>query len=102
MEKLRVVVILAALTLLAVSPSWAQTSKEFDDLRQAIEELMTRQKAVQQDLQEIKNLLRTRPAQAPSPSGDEDLQNVTLNVEGIPFKGEKNARLVLIDFTDYQ
>jgi len=100
MGKLRVWVVLTTLTLMGASASLAQTSQELADLRQAIEALTKSQKVIQQDLQEIKNLLRARPTQAPS--GDEDLQNVTLSIDGSPFKGEKNAQLVLIDFTDYQ
>ena len=105
MEKVKIWVLLATMALMGTSPSFAQTSKELEDLRQAIEALQEGQKAIQQDLQEIKNLLRARPAQVPAaqaPSGDEELQNVILSINGTPFKGERNARLTLIDFTDYQ
>lgn len=103
MEKLKVWVMLLTIAVIGVSPSLAQTGKELEELRQVIDALQEGQKAIQRDLQEIKNLLRTRPAPAAqAPSGDEDLPNVMLSIDGTPFKGEKNARLTLIDFTDYQ
>ena len=105
MEKLKALVVVATMTVMGASASLAQTSTDLKDLHQAIEALTESQKAIRQDLQEIKNLLRARPTPAPAapaPAGDEDLQNVMLSVDGAAFKGEKNARLTLIDFTDYQ
>ena len=55
------------------------------------------QAAIQKELQEIKTLLRARPAAAPA-----DPQNVVLSVEGAPFKGDKRAKVTLVDFSDYQ
>jgi hypothetical protein len=50
----------------------------------------------QKELQEIKSLLRARPtAAAPA-------QEAVVSVDGAPFKGKKDARVTLVDFTDYQ
>jgi protein-disulfide isomerase len=68
------------------------------DLRRDIEELKAGQQAIQKDLQELKKLLMARqptPAEAPP-------REVTLDIAGAYFKGEKNARLTLIEFSDYQ
>jgi transcription elongation GreA/GreB family factor len=66
-------------------------------VRKEIEALREGQAAIQKELQEIKNLLRARSAAAPA-----EPQNVVLNVEGAPFKGEKRAKVTLVDFSDYQ
>jgi len=71
-----------------------------DDLRavrKEIEGLKEGQAAIQKELQEIKTLLRARPAAAPA-----EPQNIVLSVADAPFKGEKSAKLTLIDFSDYQ
>ena len=50
---------------------------------------------MQSDLQEIKNLLqRARPAAPP--------QEAVVSVDGALLKGDKNAKVTLVDFTDYQ
>jgi hypothetical protein len=81
---------------LAASPAVAQSTDDLSSLRKDVDALKEGQKAIQSDLQEIKNLLRARPAAtAPAPE-------VALSVEGAPFKGDKKAKLTLVDFTDYQ
>ena len=83
--------------LFASQPCIAQTAGELRALRKDIEALKEGQAAIQKELQEIKTLLRTRPAAAPA-----EPQNVVLSVEGAPFKGDKRAKVTLIDFSDYQ
>jgi hypothetical protein len=76
------------------------TQAPSDDLRavrKEIEALREGQAAIQEELQEIKGLLRARPAGPPA-----EPQNIVLNVADAPFKGEKSAKLTLIDFSDYQ
>ena len=93
-------VALAALALLAifdVQPGFSQTSEELNVMRREIQAIKEGQVAIQKELQEIRNLLRARPAAAPA-----EPQNVVLNVADAPFKGEKTAKLTLIDFSDYQ
>ena len=81
---------------LGALPGHAQSSEDLKDLRKDVEALKEGQKAIQSDLQEIKSLLRARPsAAAPSPEA-------VLSVDGAPFKGDKNAKLTLVEFTDYQ
>ncbi len=88
------------LILLAVSfphPVFAQSSEELKSLRKEVEGLKEGQKAIQKELEAIKGLLRARQARRPpAPT------NVVLSVEGAPFKGDKSAKLTLIDFSDYQ
>jgi protein-disulfide isomerase len=66
-------------------------------LRKEVDALKEGQASMQRDLQEIKTLLRAREAPPSEPP-----QNVTLTLDGAPIKGDGKARLVLIEFTDYQ
>jgi hypothetical protein len=68
-----------------------------EDLKKDIEALKEGQKAIQKDLQEIKTLLQSRPAGPPPPP-----QNVVLDLGKNPFKGERNAKLTLVEISDYQ
>ena len=88
---------LMLLTLVFPQPAFSQSSEELKGLRKELEALKEGQTAIQKDLQEIKTLLRTRPAAAPA-----EPQNIVLSVADAPFKGEKTAKLTLIDFSDYQ
>jgi len=97
MKKLAALAALAALILFDTQPGFTQSSEELKALRKEIESLKEGQRAMQKDLQEIKNLLQARPAAPPA-----EPQNVVLNVAEAPFKGEKTAKLTLIDFSDFQ
>ena len=87
---------LILIILLSTQPGLTQPSDELKSLRKDLEDLKEGQKAIQRDLQEIKNVLR---AQGLLP---EETKNVFLNIAGKPFRGNKNARLTLIEFSEYQ
>ncbi len=91
---------LSLLTLLYGTPGFAQetSSEGVNDLQEEIEALKEGQKAIQKELQEIKSLLRARQAPAPAPPPRE----FVLDLGGSPFKGDENAKLTLVEFTDYQ
>ncbi len=91
---------LSLLTLLYGTPGFAQetSSEGVNDLKEEIEALKEGQKAIQKELQEIKSLLRARQAPAPAPPPRE----FVLDLGGSPFKGDENAKLTLVEFTDYQ
>ena len=92
----RVVLGLMLLTLFGSQPGFAQTSEEIRALRKEVEALKEGQTAIQKELQELKNLLRARSA--PASAGP---QNVVLSVDGAPFMGDRNAKVTLVDFSDY-
>src|SRR5436190_18269148 len=73
-------------------------SQELRLLERDIDALQDSQRALQKDLQDIKILLQARPAAAPSA----EPQNAVLTVDGAPSKGEKTAKLTLVEFTDFQ
>jgi len=101
-------VIGAILGLALAPPGAAQSGDELRALGKEVEALKAGQAAMQKDLQEIKSLLRTPPAAAPAappaaraPTPPETV-DLTLSVEGAPVKGEKGAKVTIVEFTDYQ
>ena len=85
------------LPLYFAQPGFTQSSDELKALRKDLESLKQGQSDIQKELQEIKTLLRGRVA-APPP----EPQNVVLSVKDDPFKGDKNAKITLVEFSDYQ
>jgi regulator of replication initiation timing len=73
----------------------AQTSSEIDGMKKDINSLKEGQQAIQKELAEIKTILRQKPAQA-------EFKETVINVENDPSKGDKKAKLALIEFSDYQ
>jgi len=97
-KKIVALVALAVLALSDTQPGFAQeASDDLRAVRKEIEALKNGQAAIQKDLQEIKTLLRARPAPTPA-----EVRDVVLSVEDAPFKGERQATVTLIDFSDYQ
>jgi len=80
--------------VLDIPPAQAETTLE--DLRREMEALKARQQDLQNNMQEIKNLLLGKIAPPPIP------QNVTVSLDNDPFKGDPNAPLTLVEFSDYQ
>src|SRR5688572_30506821 len=91
--------VLGALCLLAVPATLAQTSGSNDDLTNAIRSLSDSNKAILQELQEIRKLLATQ--QAPRPAADALPAN-PISIAKDPFKGPANAKVALIEFSDFQ
>jgi protein-disulfide isomerase len=77
------------------SPCLAQPEQELKALRTEVESIRESLQAIHNELREIKTLLRGR-AVAPEPT------NVLLTVDGHAFTGDPNAKLTLIEFSDYQ
>jgi len=90
-------IVLAALSVAAQSEG---NDELLRSLKRDIEALKDGQSRVQRDLQDIKALLqrqgRASAADEPQP------QDIVLNVTDGQTKGDKGARGVLVDFTDYQ
>ena len=102
MRKLVVLTALAALTFLSAHPGLAQTSEELKALSKEIEALKQGQKNIQRDLQELKTLLRARPAPAQPQAAAAPGGGIVVSIDGAPFKGEKNAKVTIVEFTDFQ
>lgn len=87
------------LTLGCASSTFAQKQSQADEelkaLKTEIESVKAGQVAIQKQLQEITALLKSRPvAGAP--------RDIVLDIAGVPVKGEQNAKVVLIEFSDFQ
>ena len=73
------------------------TSEELKLLRKDIETIKATQAAIQKAVDEIKVLVRAG-------QGPQRLQpgEIVLSMDDDPVKGDRNARLVLVEFSDYQ
>lgn len=97
-KALRIVPGLAFLALLLLAqPGLSQSAEDVKTLTEDVRALKEGQTAIQKDLQEIKKLLTTRPAPAADPA-----LNAIVDTAGKPFKGDKNAKLTIIEFSEYQ
>jgi protein-disulfide isomerase len=89
---------LAVLIWLAPSVGRGQTSATDDQTRRDIETLKEGQKAIQKDLEEIKRLLQGLQGRAAADA----LPREPISIAEEPTKGDQNARIALIEFSDYQ
>jgi len=108
--------VLVVLILVNSDFGFSQTNKELSELKREIEALKAGQIAIQKDLAEIKNLLLQKelqaikdmfqakqfPTPAPGQAPPAEPQIVMVSVDGGAVKGDKNAKVTLIEFTDYQ
>jgi protein-disulfide isomerase len=65
-----------------------------------IKSLKKGQEGIQKELQEIKKLLQKAPARAPQ--RQEFKEAVINNIGDDPFKGDKTAKVTILEFSDYQ
>ncbi|MCU1268427.1 MAG: protein-disulfide isomerase DsbG-like protein [Acidobacteria bacterium] len=90
--------LMALLPGLARSQNPPKPTDEQQEIRREIRELRQGQEAIQKELQEIKRILLAKegadPARPPRPEN--------ISIGGRPFRGNQNARVVLIEFSDYQ
>jgi hypothetical protein len=100
MKKYQGCLVLSVTLFLVVQPVFAESSPEYQVLKQEIESLKQGQAGIKQDLQEIKRLIQSIK-QAPAAPGGE-FKEAIINIKGAPIMGARNAKLVLIEYTDYQ
>jgi protein-disulfide isomerase len=92
-RSLGVVLAIAGLSLMGTQSGLAQSSDELKALRKEVESVKQGQEAIQKNIQIIKDILTGK--QPP-------LENVTISTDGAPFQGEKNAKVVMVEFSDFQ
>lgn len=113
MKKLTALAAVVALFLSFSDVGFSQTSVDLETLRRDLEALKQGQTAIQKELGEIKNLMLQKELQAikgilqagqaqPQGSPPTQPQNVVLSVHGDPFRGDKNAKVTLVEFLDYE
>lgn len=98
--KTQVVSGLLLATLLSAPAAIGQdaTSQEIEALKKEIQALKQGQAAIQKQLQLITTLLNSNNrARRPTPP-----KEFTLDLSERPYKGEQDARLTLVEFSDYQ
>ena len=91
---------LGFLILFCAQSSFGQqqpSSEELKLLRKEIETIKQNQAAIQKEIKEIKDLARA--GQGPQPLQPE---NIVLSMDDDPVNGDRNAKLVLVEFSDYQ
>ena len=92
------IAICVVLFMLVPLTSAAQTTQS-DDLKKSIDSLNDTQKAILKELQDIKKLLANPPAARPAADA---LPTAPISVTGEPFKGAANAKVAVIEFSDFQ
>ena len=95
--------LLFAALLTSLGSGCIAASAQTADILQEIDELKQGQHAIQKELEEIKALLEKIAAQParPSPSGPV-IKDVEFEIGDNPVKGSSSAKLILVEFTDYE
>jgi protein-disulfide isomerase len=91
------------LVVSAATPSLGQSGDELTKLRKDIDDLKEGQKALQRDVQDLKDFLRARMPPPAAQGPQETLaQPIVLSIDGAPFLGNKEAQVALVEFSDFQ
>ena len=88
------------LSLASGMSSFAQppaTDPAIESLRRDMDELIKGQIQLQKQVRELKNLLQPNQACAQAPK-----QNIVVDIAGAPSRGQANAPLTVIEFSDFQ
>ncbi|MFQ5542183.1 MAG: hypothetical protein ACE5E2_05085 [Candidatus Binatia bacterium] len=105
MEKTILAILVGAILLLFSysQPAFTQSGDDMKSLQKEIDVLKEGQKKIQRDLEAIKNFLRESQAlRARGRQGPRPFQPVVLDIGDDPFKGRRDAKVTIVDFSDYQ
>lgn len=93
---------LLLLALTMAPPVMAQgevAEDSVESLKQEIQQLKAGQAAMRRQLAEIKNLVQ----QGAAPKRPKNVvPDVTIDLKGFPFKGEVNAPITVVEFSDFK
>jgi len=87
--------IVAGSMFFQVHPVFSQSAEEFNAPKDEVKSLKDGQDGVKKDIQDIKAQLKAKPVPV-------EFKETVVNVDGDPFKGSKDAKVALIEFSDYQ
>jgi protein-disulfide isomerase len=79
--------------------AFPQSAEDITSLRRDIDAVRDSQKLIQAQLEAIKKLLEQGP---PAGAAPQPFKEAVLSIEGAPIKGDKNAKVTLVEFTDFQ
>jgi protein-disulfide isomerase len=96
------ILLVGAVLAVGVFKFGRQNQREAVSLRKEIETLNAGQVALRKDMGEMRDLLRRAPTAAATPAAEVMPRNLVLTVSDAQFKGNPNATLTLVEFTDYQ
>ncbi len=96
MKKLVGCLVVGMMLFFSAQLVFSQTSQEYRDLKKELDSLKEGQEGIKKDIQEIKKLVQSRPA------AGAEFKEAIINIKSAPILGDKNAKLVLIEFSDYQ
>jgi protein-disulfide isomerase len=98
----KLIVCLSVASIFMSHISAGQTNEEADEkiILREIRELRTEVSLLQNDLRQVKALLKAEPAA--TPPTEQDFTNIVLDVKGRTFRGNKNAKLAVVEFFDYE
>jgi protein-disulfide isomerase len=94
------IAVVFAIVLCFASLGWSQTVTT-DDLKKTIDSFNEGQKAILKELQEIHKLLDQQVQAQARPAAD-TLPTAPMDVAKEPFKGSPNAKVAVIEFSDFQ
>lgn len=80
-------------------PAMAQAAGDVKALRQEIEQLKKEQQALRAELDALRRAVAARPAVPPPGT---EAQDLIIDIAGEPIRGDRNARVVIVEFSDYQ
>ncbi len=101
MKLLRLVPAFVLLLLLSPRGIQARQAPEGPSLQVQIDRLREGQERLQRDLDEIRALLKERPARAETPAANRPTDTLTMNVFGEPFRGSAAARVAILEYSDF-
>ena len=117
MVNLKVLGFAAVVAMAAASFTFAQPASDLRSLGREIEALKTGQAVILKELQELKAALRekdepTAPTVTVQPSNRgapaaaaplvPEIVDMVVDIAGAPAKGDRNAKVTVVEFTDYQ
>jgi len=92
------IVVFGLMFLFSGQLAFSQTAEEFKALQKEIDTVKEGQAGIKKDIQDLKKQVGPEPAAAPAVA----IKDAIINIKGAPIKGDKNAQLVFIEFSDYQ
>ena len=88
--------------MLSAGPALAKSGKDLEALQKEVEAIRQGQEQIQKDLDEIKKLLQKPTRAAPSAPKKSVFTPTDIQLGDVPYRGDYDAPVTLIEFSDYQ